>query len=226
MIRSASTLQYQIAADLVERHAVGFRVGYVSEDEFKPVFERHDQQAGLKVFKAHVCTEEFQRLFKERRAKGIYSYRDIRDVAVSAVRKFEMSFEDLMGNKWLDQAIADYELWTTQPGVLVSRYETIVRDLPAEVTRIAASMDIRLADGEAAEVAGLYTLESQNDRIAAVAQSYRAGGSPYDKNSLLHYNHISPVSQSWENVLTPEQVGQLHERYGRWLQAAGYTVPV
>lgn len=224
MIRSASTLQYQITADLVERHAVGFRVGYVPEGEFKSVFDQHDQQDGFKVFKAHVCTDDFQQLFKTGRARGIYSYRDIRDVAVSAVQKFGLSFDELMEKKWLDQAIADFELWTSQPGVLVSRYETIVQDLPAEVARIAASLGIKLADGKAAEVASLYTIENQSERIAAVAQAYRAGGSLYDRNTLLHYNHISPVSRSWRDALTTEQIDQLHQRYGRWLQAVGYPV--
>jgi hypothetical protein len=223
MIRSGSTVQYQLASELVESRGLGRRIEYAPEAEFSRVFEKYDAESGFKVFKSHICTPEIRELFASGRASGIYSYRDIRDVTVSSIRKFEMSFDDLLGKRWLDQAIDDFHLWNQLPRMLISRYETMVDDLAGEASRIAAHLNITLADGEALELAGRYSLEKQKERVTAIAEKFRGGGQMFDGHSLLHHNHIrSGARELWKTELKPEQTQVLNERFGNWLRAHGY----
>ena len=69
-------------------------------------------------------------------AKAVYSCRDIRDVAVSAMRKFEMTFDELIKKGWLDRAIEDYHQWTAMPDVLISPYESFPNNLVQETQKI------------------------------------------------------------------------------------------
>ena len=224
MIRSGSTLQYQIVSELVENCRAGRRIEDVPENEFGRLLTSYREEQALKVFKAHICTEEIQKLFEARQAKGVYSFRDIRDVAVSAIKKFEMPFEELIEKKWLDQAIADYRLWTRLPNIMVSRYERMIDDLPNEVLRLAAHVGLNVSLKEAEDIASLFSLEKQVERIKKIAIAHKEKGHLYDPHSLLHYNHInSGESGSWKKQLTSEQIRVLEDKFGEWLEVTGYN---
>jgi Sulfotransferase domain. len=225
MIRSGSTLQFQIVAELVERHGLGQRIEYVPEGEFKTIFEKYDAQPGCKVFKAHICIDEIQGLFACGKAKGVYSFRDIRDVAVSAIKKFQMPFDELIEKKWLDQAVADGLAWMALPNVIASRYETMAGDLAGEARKLAEHLGLSLPAAEIDEIAGLYTLEKQRDRVQQVAVAHQAGGNSFDPRTLLHHNHInSAESGAWKTALSPAQIQILEDRFGTWLQKMSYPL--
>jgi hypothetical protein len=224
MIRSGSTLQYQIASELVESRGLGERVAYAPEAEFSRVLEKHAATPGFKVFKAHICTPEIRQLFAGQQALGIYSYRDIRDVTVSSIRKFEKTFDELVEQRWLDQALDDYKLWIQLPRMLVSRYETIVEDLAAEAARIAKHLGITLDAAEARDLADRYSIERQRERVKEIATKFQGGGEMFDGKSLLHHNHIrSGARDLWKTELTGAQTRLLEEKFGAWLRAHGYA---
>jgi hypothetical protein len=133
MIRSGSTVQYQLTSAIVEAANCGMRVPYVEESNFAQIRDNYTVQ--FAVFKAHICLPDLRQECLNNGAKVVYSYRDIRDVAVSAIRKFEMTFNELISKGWLDQAIADYYNWTAMPDVLISRYESF-RDNLVQETKI------------------------------------------------------------------------------------------
>jgi hypothetical protein len=227
MIRSGSTLQFQIASELVERHGMGRRVEYVPESEFQALAARHGNSPGFKVFKAHQCTPDLAELCREH-ALAIYSYRDLRDVAVSAMRKFGFSFNQLLENRWLDQAVADGERWVRVPRVLVTRYEDLVLDLSLEVRRIAEFIGIELLPMEDKEIARDLSMDKQRARIAD-AMPDLAGTAPasliaYDPTSLLHHNHIHEGEVGGWRALPADDLRELENRFGQWLVTHGYLL--
>lgn len=227
MIRSGSTLQFQLASSIVEHAGLGRRVKYVPESEFETMLDRHTKDAGLKVFKAHVCTLTLAKIAQAGGAKVVYCYRDIRDVAVSAMRKFDMSFDALVDAGWLDQAIADYYAWTNMPNVLVSRYEKMICDLGQEALRIAEFLGLN-ADIEALSIlAEQYVIPAQQQRIDTLKQRYGQGidgrDIVFDEVELLHHNHIHKGEVGgWRDQLSPLQQRFLTERYKEWLLSLGY----
>ena len=228
MIRSGSTLQYQIAAELVEQTGVGYRISWTPETEFPLIEKRHRDVPGHKVFKTHTFTPDFERLCREHDARVLYSYRDLRDVATSASRKFGLTFDELLERGWLDQAIADGARWRLLPRVLVSRYEDFAADVKGEVDRIACFLDLSLSRGRIAGIANMFSMEKQRRRIDEAIHGMGAvtpsSMSCFDPHSLLHHNHIHKGEiGGWRN-LPIEYRARLVERYGWWLAAQGYSV--
>jgi hypothetical protein len=229
MIRSGSTLQYQLASTIVEHAGVGERVGYAPEAEFERVRKEHAHQARrMLVFKAHVCLPAFVDACTNEGALVIYSYRDIRDVAVSASRKFGKSFDELRDAGWLDQAIDDYYKWLSLPRTLVSRYDEMRDDVAGEAARINRHLGTPLPIEEVKELARGFSLEAQKRRVSQIRE--RVGpdiGSrdiAFDPTELLHHNHIyDGETGGWRRLLSPDQIAFLNERYAKWLAEARYA---
>lgn len=227
MIRSGSTLQFQLASSMVEHALMGQRVEYVPESEFETVLHRHAEYHGLKVFKAHICTPTLAKVAQAEKAKVIYCYRDIRDVAVSAMRKFGLSFDALIDAGWLDQATLDYRAWTTMPHVLVSRYEEIIRDQRIEASRIAGFLGLDIDLNVLIQLSEQFDIPAQRQRIHALNERYgqgvKASDIIFDDFELLHHNHIYRGEVGgWRHILSDKQKSFLTQRYSQWLSSMGY----
>lgn len=222
-------MQFQLASRILEHAGMGHRVKYAPESEFEAIQFSRPNNAGLSVFKAHICTPALARIALAGNAAVIYCYRDIRDVAVSAMRKFDMTFDALIDAGWLDQAIADYYAWAKMPNVLVSRYEEMISNLGLEAGRIADFLGARV-DAEALSIlARQYDIPAQQKRIDALrlrhGQSISGNEIVFDEVELLHHNHIHKGEvNGWRHLLSPLQQRFLTVRYTQWLAALEYEI--
>lgn len=229
MYRSASTLQYQIVADLVERAQAGTRIGYARPEDFEAVRDTHRETPGTKVFKSHRFTPAIADEFRNGTARAVYIYRDLRDVVASWIQKTGRSFESVEKKGFVGKCIEQYDLWTAQPGVLVSCYETVTADLPVEVKRIRDYLDLNCSDETCDELSRTYSLDRQRERVADVAegrvQVEDAGKHAFDSRMLLHANHIfSGAHGAWRGVLTLDQAKRVDAVGRDWLIARGYRL--
>lgn len=227
LFRSGSTLQYQFTAELIERNGKGQRLGYADDEiEFSQVLQQ--SIFGMNVLKAHKLVPEMQRLFEQNCAYGIGIYRDIRDVAVSAMKMLDISFETLIKQEVLEWHIQQFEQWSNQPRMLISKYEVMTTDIVEEVLRIANHLQLDCSECIAAEIAAQYSLEKQYDRVRQIALTkdmLAVDGAYWNTDSLLHYNHISNGgSGAWKTVLSSEQAAFLEFKYGDWLTAKSYEL--
>lgn len=227
MIRSGSTVQYQLTAEIIESSKCGMRVPYVPESDFVKIRDNYDSQ--FTVFKAHVCLPDLSRECLNNGAKVVYSYRDIRDVAVSAMRKFEMTFDDLIEKGWLDQAVEDYHQWTAMPDVLISRYETFHNNLIQETRKISDFLQISLSEQMVERIGRDFQTDRQKERMTRlrppdIGPSGR-GGLIFDPRELLHWNHLHDGQVgAWRTLLTQDQRFCLTHKFSDWLLATGYSI--
>jgi len=230
MMRSGSTLQFQIIAHLVEEAGLGKRLGWTPPPRFPEVREQYTDYPGWKVFKVHVCTRPMRAEFNRGNASGVYIFRDIRDVMVSAMRRQSKSFEQLWQENYIGVCLRNFYKWTRLPGVLVSKYEQMILDVPAEVSRIAAHLGIAIDDATCEKVAAEYAITKQKERIelfrSALAPEYQSGQDPiFDAVTLLHINHIhSGQTGEWKLVLSPSQISLIEGEARDWLVTNGYEV--
>lgn len=230
MTRSGSTLQFQLAAHLVEQAGRGTRVEWASPEDFPALRKKYEDDPGWKVWKTHSCTDDVLAEFRAQNAKGVYVFRDVRDVVLSNMRKQDVGFDKLWQQGVLDAILGNFDRWTSLAGVLVSRYEEMVADVPAEVGRIAAHLGIAVSADETERIASQYTVDRQRDRIreaetAGTLSRMQQGGDVFDPESNLHLNHFfSGHSGEWKTALTPEQVALIEDRAGDWLVANGYSL--
>lgn len=228
MMRSGSTVQFQLTSSIVETAGVGCRHPYIPATEFSKI-QSDGRKRDFAVFKSHLCLPDFKWECLNEGAMVVYCYRDIRDVAVSAMRKFDMSFDALVDAGWLDQALTDYYAWTNMPNVLVSRYEEMISNLSKEASRIVDFLGLNV-DYEALSIlAEQYELPAQQQRIDVLKQRYgqsiNASNVVFDEVELLHHNHIHKGEvDGWRDQLSPLQQRFLTERYRQWLLSLGYDL--
>lgn len=229
MQRSGSTLQFQLAARLLEDAGRGRRVEWVPPEEFPAVRDRLAGDPGWKVFKCHLCTEAMAAELRSGRGAGIHVHRDLRDVMVSAMRKYRTGFEDLWDGGFLRGCLLNDRRWTRLPRVLVARYDDLVADPATEVERIARHLDVAVDRGGAERLAADFGVERQAQRIEEArlaGRLRRAHGNAeawFDPETNLHTDHLGGgVTGGWRSILTPEQVAAVETRAGGWLIARGY----
>ncbi len=148
MIRSGSTLQYKIAASLLESRGLGRRWVYCPPKELEAKLCGKQVEAMGGAVKIHTITPTVDSLLRTGRAKALYSFRDLRDVTVSAMRAFRLEWPAFKADRYLEHALATELQLLERPGVLVQKYETVIRDLPTAITQIARHLGITLAAGE------------------------------------------------------------------------------
>jgi len=224
MMRSASTLQYQIVVELGQRLASVEPLGYILPEQFSEIVTKNRSRSGFVVLKSHAFLEESRELLRHNDALGIYAYRDIRDVIVSLMRMQGVSFNKL-GTGILYVLLEQYVVWTSQHNVLVSQYEGIVNDTTAEVLRIANHMQLSCTHDLAEEIAQKFSLEHQRRRQFRLKEDQEFDN---DRDSLLHTNHIhSGMSAQWMNELSSDEVGLVEHVFSEWLDQVGYqkTIP-
>lgn len=231
MIRSGSTLQFQLSSAIVEQAGIGRRLPYAPESDFDHICSQDNVSSEFRVFKVHVYTSAFAKECNENEARVVYSYRDIRDVAVSAMRKFDMSFGQLMEAKWLDQAIADYYYWTKCPLACVGRYEDFVGDISGEAEKINRFLGLPLELQDINRLAEKFSIDQQLVQIQKIREQNDCVILPneivFDPVELLHHNHIYQGKVGgWREILSDSEKSILTEKFSVWLEENEYDLKI
>jgi glycosyltransferase involved in cell wall biosynthesis len=226
MPRSASTWQYQVASELVERKGLGLRAGFVPSSTLRPATE------GWQVVKWHDADPGYAAALASGAARALYSYRDLRDVVFSAMHKTATDFDELVvRGRFVETAIANDAFWRSQPGVLAQEYDAILSDPCAGVRAIAAHLGIAVDEGEVAAVAAACSAAANRARAAQLREELASRGVDladprhalrHDGRTQVHWNHIRDGAPGWRELATPAQRRELRDRCGSWLIANGY----
>jgi hypothetical protein len=242
MYRACSTWQYEVVAQLVEKHRGGYRVGYLTPEQYLEPGRLIDPRDGLqqaspqgwRVFKSHDGHPCFATAIAQGQAVAIYAYRDIRDVVFSLMHKRRWSFEQVLRQGMIHQVLANDRFWTRQPHVLIHRYDEILADPVGAVRGLAQHLGIELAAGEAERLAEEYSLAANKARTEALRKrlehsgvdlSEAANSQICESATMLHWNHMRDGSSgSWIVESTPRERFILQRLCGRWLKARGYPV--
>jgi hypothetical protein len=145
----------------------------------------------------------------------VTSHRDLRDVAASLRRKFQVP--SIMEK--LREAVEHHARWAPL-AVYDLRYENLLTDKMGELRRVAASLSLPAAmvanlpyDAILQEIEGE---KFSNERLATEG---------HDKVNLLHEGHITDGRHgSWTNTLTAEEVAEIEKEFRPWLTARKYLV--
>ena len=229
MQRSGSTLQFQVTAQLVEEARLGKRVEWVRAERFPELRQKYAEYPGWKVLKHHICTDEMVSEFQRHNARGVYIFRDLRDVVASTMQKYIMTFDQVWASGFLAGCLRQWQKWTSLPQMLVSKYEDMIRDVPGEVERIATHLGVNLAPQRYAQIASEYAVARQLQRIEEAKRTGRLqqgfADVLYDPHTNLHTNHIySGEIGRWKEVLSAEQVALIESKTQLWLAAHGYEL--
>ena len=105
MVRSGSTVQYQLTAEIVESVGVGRALGCAEREQFSQLQTQYMGEKGFLVVNCHKYFEEAAELISEGEAKAVYIYRDIRDVIVSIMNKNKTSFWQIIRGSFIESTL-------------------------------------------------------------------------------------------------------------------------
>lgn len=225
MRRSGSTLHYNLTCELVNKTQAGQIIGWADDKSFPEIYEHHKNESGLLVIKCHEFIDQASDLIDSGQAKGVYVYRDLRDVIVSSMNVNEQTFEWVLRKGYLESLLNSYHLWTQQKNMLISCYKDLMQDVPHEVMRIARFLGLEIEETLANTIADKYSLKKQKERMADIAthKSSHAQDQARDPETLLLKNHIhSGKRKQWQQKLSSLQIAIVEGIAGNWLTEQGY----
>ena len=251
MMRSGSTLQYNIVRGLCERlGAPSIPHGPLDPNTVtdREQVRRLAADRALHIVKMHDAERLFVEMAHEHDIRFPYIYRDVRDVAVSLKNKKMASLDHIVER--LDVAMEVYEVLKEAGDAirtLWQRYEVVTADLPGATRQLADFLELDASDDVVEAVAAANTIEQAKaitsglrrqirERVRDVGEHSSQGQqlrqrirtkklTYVDGTTLLHYDHISQTegaSGVWRTQLTPDELARLVERYGAWLIETGY----
>lgn len=236
MPRSGSTWTYNVIRSILAVLGPGTADGYVGEGDAVDAHLR-SKSAGVcnkwpGLIKFHGPTEQVVQMLKIGRARAIYSQRDLRDVTVSLMDFDRVTFEQIVDSGRLDAIMKTNLFWRHQPNLMKVEYQEIMRKPEDTVCCIAAWLNYSITDSQAKEIANNCSLNASRRSMERLTEqlsdlkkeqllSYRQRY--YDKNTLVHYNHIkSGEIGRYRKCLTDAQIARFYSMLGDWLVQEGY----
>ena len=230
MIRSGSTLQYNLVKGIVEHAALGVGQGFLPQHDLplleKQIFDwaSHDD---LHVVKTHVMLPYTENMLSKGDIKVCYIYRDIRDVAVSVKLKFKRADKELL--EILDNAISLYYKILSLDNVVVQKYEDVSSDLLGAASLLASQLGLNVSHTDLVEISQdcsissakkkLETIKSHSQFRAAIVSFLRkAGLAKIVKKLLPHFPFLSSFSQAYDRstLLHPSHISKNSGASGLW----------
>lgn len=145
MMRSGSTLQYNIVKGLLEKnHKSYVSLGFYDKDKIENNFNdlelKSKEQDLIYLIKSH----DYSKLNQLKNVRVIYSYRNLMDVAASIKRKFEKKGSSLIAE--LELSIINYNQIYSSKNLLVQPYEELINSLRACIEEINDFIDLEKKD--------------------------------------------------------------------------------
>ncbi len=229
MPRSGSTWQYQIVSGLVEKFRVGRRIGFLPAEVYLKSTHATTKTQEFLVLKCHDYHPYFGQLCQDGLAKTIYSFRDIREVALSIAWKLGISILETIHGDALQHAIDSYYLWTATPNILIQRYEAFTSQPQKAILEISSHIGLTLSERDASQLAQNFSKDTNRIYVEKFKNSLLTQGIEpekdylmYDQHSLLHWNHIRPESTKRWQDLDPEELQEMSLVVQQWLLDTGF----
>jgi FkbM family methyltransferase len=229
MMRSGSTLQYNIVAEILELKEIGKRLGWEHHEEFYKIKEKYMSDK-YNVFKNHFLTDEIEAELKQVDGSILmYVYRDIRDVCISIMDKENKTFEQVFNSKVLHNAIEQYyKITNSSLKKYIQSYEVMFLNTKREIKEVARFLNVELTTDEIEAIYSKISFESQKDNIEKYKENSEyisKGKQKFNANTLLHLNHIKDGGiAKYKQRLSKPQIKQLEDEFGEWLDELGYKI--
>lgn len=236
MIRSGSTLQYNIVRELIETKKIGEAHGYYNKKELKRNIKTLDSYLNDKnyhIIKVHEMPREwFENIGNN--SSYVYIYRDIRDVAASVKEKFGHSNERLIES--IDKAIESFYEIKKLNCIKVQKYEDLIENPKEAIWDLAEFLDIPVADFEVSKIENATSMDkaisttnklgaSYAEKALRILKKIKIPFKFFDKKTLLHMDHISKTKGTtgvWMDKLNPYEKDMLNKKFYGWLEENGY----
>ena len=229
MVRSGSTLQYNMAARLLGTKSDFEKIGFLGDINDSVHLERIEKfkirTNGTALLKTHSFPKEIE--FYESSVYVLFCYRDFRDIAASIKKKWGWSFDVII--KRLDNLILLEESIMKLPNVLSQSYDTLFNSPDIAIQEMANFLNLVITSSDVIAFKEQLSVSAIRDevRMTTFAKIKKSifKKVDFDQDTLLHQNHISKTKGQkgdWKNQFSQKEIDILHTRYSGWLSAKNF----
>ena len=220
MIRSGSTLQYNITYRIVETLSLGRHLH--CNENAKQILANDWDRTWL-VNKGHVYKPYHvpAKCLAEGKFRLVMIYRDLRDVLVSTMRFRRRTFDETLA-VLVEETIERERGWfryIPKQYIYRSRYEDVIKDVEREIINISNFLDLRLTY---TEIKAIYNETNLNATKQHVKQLNNM-----QAHTRYGPRHIGGVKHGqYKDVLTKQQIKQIESipEVNHWLIENGYRL--
>jgi|SRR5579872_2235851 len=210
MIRSGSTWSFNVALKLVQSCWPHRKTcGFYSDNPAVLLAAVRPRDSHL-IIKSHSLDRSAYELCRAGSIKAIYTWRDPYDVIVSATRMFGYSLDSSIGA--LRNALQVWSFHRATGSACIISYESIVQTPVASVDSIADYLGMHIQPEQARQIAEAMAAERLKSYVKQIdgferSRIVRKDGYVYDRQTLLHQNHIRDGRIGYgAGLLDPEQL--------------------
>lgn len=198
---SGSTVQYQIARELIESRQLGEGFIYNRRKQ-KRILDTFNSNKIL-VVKQHAISKAYFKRITDTNTKILMTVRDPRDIVCSLMHRWNCSYEHVIHNEFLLRFIDQQQSWSQYKHITyLARYEDWHNDLQHEVLNIAEFLNINIDNHQACLIAHKFSLQENFKRLR---------------------NHITDgIVGKYKIMLTQEQALQIKEMCYTWMCKYNY----
>ncbi len=204
MLRSGSTWQYNVTADLLEGCGLATRGGFAGNEKQLARLIATDNPLVVKLHRP--CASALAEV-RGGRARVLYIHRDLRDVAASMMRIRRYTLKEVLATGLLDNAWRFKPVWTGLPGVLIQRYEEVIAEPEKAVGEICAFLELDVSRERIADVASSNSIDVQRRKAEHVARMSVT-------ESLFYYLRPS-VARTLRRLIGATATHKIGARFGR-----------
>lgn len=230
MYRSGSTLQYNLVANLVENKQLGSRVPYrdYQSDPDAFISGMDLNQLQYQILKIHELPAAAMPLIREKSAKCLSAYRDIRDVVASWQAKTKVRFSISSGLEFARGAIKAFQKWEEagHADCLILKYEDTIKDVPSACLQIADFLNLAVSQTQVSEICHQCSVETISERLKNLKdyELMRSSGMAWDSHTLVHLDHLNGgIVGRARKELDEGLLFALEDEFGEWLVTHGYV---
>ena len=162
--RSASTLQYNIARELICNRLGGKDLGYSKSKTY--IYKiLSSSKGGNAIIKTHnYCDFYKEESLVKNNVKFLCTFRDLREVAASVMQAYNANF-DRIKQKDLKREMEKFYKFKQLTPLLMQNYSELVTDLKKAITDIGDFLGIVLSENDIQRIYKKCNLDSQRKKI-------------------------------------------------------------
>jgi hypothetical protein len=216
--RSGSTLVYNYTKELIEYKNKNIDTFFSFDIQYKNLLK--NEYSSL-IKKTHTYTPYISRRIKKKQSIGIFTYRDIRDILVSAIQKgWINSYNDWIRNNGLNQIIFNALLFAETPNIIKISYQELIDNPEIVIKTIASNLDLIIDQDEIIRIIDKYSIPSVKNKISQIPANKKL-----EYSDQFHKNHIYDAKTGkWKDYFSDSDIKIINNYCKRYLEYFNYPL--
>jgi hypothetical protein len=225
--RSASTWTFNIVRELLSPRIGTGNLRSIFAENLRTIVRNGDLANNTIIVKSHRITPAMMSLYRLSGAPIIISFRDPRDIIVSAMRFQNQQFDTAL--EYVTEYIECVLLYAGQDHLFL-RYEDRFFEDRATLDRIAGKLGITISQEERDALYSKYDFENVKgfcENLLGLEPTRLVSGDAtvWDKVSNFHYRHVGDGQVGkWRDILGLEEGKAASKRFQPFLARYGYEL--